>query len=238
MIGASASLLATTLGASLVFFLKRLGDDAFALFLAFAAGVMAFSAIEMFAKAQASTTHSLAATAFFAGVLAVFALSKILPHAHALLRKSELSHTKRKAALVAGIITLHNVPEGIAIASAFAGSTQLGWLVAASMALQDIPEGLLVAAPLSVYGVSRAKSFKYGFLSGVAEFGAAIVAFFALSFATTLVPFALAFSAGAMTFVVVSELVPDAFKRQPRTAGIVFISGAAVAFAIATILGF
>jgi ZIP family zinc transporter len=154
------------------------------------------------------------------------------------LRKSELSHTKRKAALVAGIITLHNVPEGFAIASAFAGSTQLGWLVAASMALQDIPEGLLVAAPLAVYGVGRERSFKYAFFSGVAEAGAAVIAFSALSLATALVPAALAFSSGAMGYLVLAELVPDAFKRKPHAATAVFIAGAAAAFAIATLLGF
>jgi ZIP family zinc transporter len=238
LIGASASLCATTLGASLVFPLKRLRDDAFAFLLAFAAGVMAFSAIGMFSRALASTTHEAAALAFTAGALAVFALGKLLPHAHAVIRKTELSHTKRKATLVAGIVTLHNVPEGVAIASAFAGSTQLGWLVAASMSLQNIPEGLLVAAPLSVYGVSRRKSFKYAFLSGAAETVAAVTAFFVLSLAALLVPAALAFSAGAMSFLVLSELLPDAVKRRPHAASAVFMAGVATALAIATLLGF
>jgi ZIP family zinc transporter len=147
--------------------------------------------------------------------------------------------SKKKAAMVYGTITLHNVPEGFAIASAFAGSSPLGWLVAAAIAIQDFPEGFLASGPLASYGMEGKRSVKYGILSGIVEMLAAIIGFIFLSYVTPLVPYALSFAAGAMTYVILVELIPDAFvKGAERRAAISFILGAGIGFALATLLAF
>jgi len=108
-----------------------------------------------------------------AGVLVFFTLEKLIPHIHFLIKKEKIKSAHKRALLLAGTITLHNIPEGFAIASAFAGSNTLGWLVTSSIALQDIPEGMIVSAPLVCCGLSNKRSSFWGIFSGVAEFIAA-----------------------------------------------------------------
>ncbi|MFH0927062.1 MAG: ZIP family metal transporter, partial [Candidatus Micrarchaeota archaeon] len=142
-----------------------------------------------------------------------------------------------KAALLAGAISLHNIPEGLAVGFAFASSSALGWLVAASIAIQDIPEGLLVSAPLACFGMRNKSALGYGILSGVVEGIAAILGFLFLSSLILLVPAALAFSAGVMAYVVLVELLPDSFKRGlERVGAIGLIGGFGIAFLLARML--
>jgi ZIP family zinc transporter len=132
-------------------------------------------------------------------------------------------------------MALHNIPEGFAIASAFAASPALGWLVTTSIAIQDVPEGLVASAPLACCGVSQKRSIFWGVFSGFAEFVAAIFGFIFLSIIGTLVPFALSFSAGAMAYVVVFELLPDALKGPMRNlSAITFIFGIVFAVVLAS----
>jgi ZIP family zinc transporter len=239
MLGACVVLVATSLGAAGVFAFKQIGSRLFALIVAFCAGVMAFSSMEMISEAHVLAGDRVAFAGLLAGMAAFLAIDKLLPHAHMALLGIEMPHTKRKAALLVGTITIHNIPEGFAIASAFAGSTSLGWLVTLSMALQDVPEGLIVAAPVACYGVATRRSFAWGVLSGVVEFVAAIGGFLFLRFVSAATPFALGFSGGAMTYVILSELLPDAMQAENRLVALAaFVVGFAAAYGFAALIGF
>ncbi len=239
VLGALAAMLATTLGALLIFGYRRISGLTHSAMLALAAGVMAYSAVEMLSQVHNSSGDFVLVAGFAIGLAGIFILERTLPHIHMVIRKREIEHAKKKAALLAGTITIHNIPEGVAIASAFASSTPLGWLVAASIALQDIPEGFLVSAPLTCYGVNPRRAVGFGFLSGFVEFVSAIVAYLFLSIVAVAVPGALAFSAGAMSYVVFVELLPDAFREgDKRIAALCFMLGAAGAFGLAVLLGF
>jgi ZIP family zinc transporter len=238
-LGALAALAATSFGSIAVVFFRRIGDATRSAMLAFAAGMMAFSCIEMLSQAHASSADAAVIAGVSLGILALFAADKLLPHVHAAVRKKELLAAKKKVLLIVGAISIHNIPEGFAIASAFAGSTPLGWIVTLSIALQDIPEGLLIAAPLVAYGVAVGRSVSLGVLSGAVEFAAAIAAFLFLSAFAGITPVALAFSAGAMLYVILAELLPDALaNKMERVAAVSFVAGAAVAFAAASLLAF
>lgn len=239
LFGAAAVLLATSAGAAAILGFRRLGKAAYSAMLAFCAGVMAFSSMEMLGQSHASSGDAVVVAGVLLGLLALFLSDRLLPHAHAKIRGREITASKKKAALLAGAITLHNVPEGFAIASAFAGSVPLGWLVTVSMALQDIPEGFMISAPLSCYGVDRRRSIGFGILSGVVEALAAIAGYIFLSSFTQVIPLGLAFSAGAMSYVIFAELLPDSFSGgMQRVAALSFAAGAAAAFGIATALSF
>lgn len=239
LIAASAAAIATSIGALIAIPIHKVGRGWHSAMLAFSGGLMAFSALEMFGQSH-STAGGLGAIAgFLAGIVLLLIAEKLLPHAHLWLRKKVLVEEKKKAALMFGTITIHNVPEGFAIASAFAGATPLGWLVTAAIAIQDVPEGFLISGPMACYGSSPGKCMKYGVLSGVVEFAAAIFGFLFLSYVSALIPPALAFASGAMAYVVFVELLPDAFRRGlERTAALSFLLGAGLGFALATLLAF
>jgi zinc transporter, ZIP family len=238
LLGAGVAMLATVLGAAGVAAFNRISSRAEALTMAFSAGMMAFSAFEMVDESHGLVGHRMALAALVTGLLVFLILDRIMPHAHLFLMGNEMPTAKKKAALLAGTITLHNIPEGVAIASAFADSSSLGWLVAISIALQDIPEGLIVAAPLACYGLSRRRSFFWGAFSGLVEMLAAIGAFFVLRTASAALPFALAFSGGAMSYVVLFELMPDALHGQNRfLVASTFVGGIAIAYSLSLVIG-
>lgn len=237
-IAAGAAALATSLGATVVLLFRKISCGVHSALVAFSAGLMAFSATEMLTQSHKAGDFTLA-VGFLAGVVVLYVAERMLPHLHFWVRKRKLASDKKKAALVAGAVTIHNVPEGLAIASAFAGSAPLGWLVAASIAIQDVPEGFLVSGPLTCYGMDSKRSVAYGILSGIVEFTAALAGFLFLSIASALTPFGLSFSAGAMLYVIFVELLPDAFRPgYERASAISLIAGVALAFILATALGF
>ncbi|MGV8176233.1 MAG: ZIP family metal transporter [Candidatus Bilamarchaeaceae archaeon] len=236
--GALIVLLATSAGALGVLFFRRFSQATYSAMLAFSSGVMAFTAIEMLYGAR-GIGDSPAVFGFLLGVACIFVFEKLLPHIHLHLRKTNLKPEKKKTALLVGTIAIHNIPEGFAIASAFAGSAGLGYLVTASMALQDIPEGLLISVPVLLYGVRMRKAILFGVLSGLVEAFSAIAGFMFLGLLGFLTPYALAFSSGAMAYVVLVELLPDALKAgSRRIAGALFLFGAAVGFLLANYLVF
>jgi ZIP family zinc transporter len=239
LLGACTVLAATSLGAAGVFAFKRIEKHVFALIVAFCAGVMSFSALEMIDQAHAMAGYRVALAGLLLGTVSFLAVDKLLPHAHLALVGAELHDSKRKAALYVGTITIHNIPEGFAVASAFAGSPALGWLVTMSIALQDVPEGLIVSAPVASYGVASRHSFAWGVFSGLVEFAAAILGFLFLRAVSTITPWALGFSAGAMAYVVLSELLPDAMQAENRLVALgAAILGFAVAFGVGALIGF
>ncbi|MCI0503790.1 ZIP family metal transporter [Candidatus Micrarchaeota archaeon] len=236
LLGALAVLLATSAGALSVLFLGCMDERRNAAMLAFAAGVMGYSAFEMLTEAHKSAGDAVVLGGLALGILGLATAERLLPHIHMHISGEELKHSKKKALMIGGAIALHNVPEGFAIATAFAASTPLGWFVATTIAIQDIPEGALIAAPLACYGMGKWKAVSYGIASGLAEAAAAVAGFYFLSMFISAVPLALAFSAGAMAYVVLVELLPDALsKGRERAGALAFSAGAAAAFMLASL---
>ena len=164
-----------------------------------------------------------AAFGFLLGALALFGMDKLLPHLHINFKEHEVEGVKtsfHKTTLLVLAITLHNIPEGLAVgvlfgaASTLVGVEQTEMIIAAislaiGIGIQNFPEGFAVAMPLRRQGISRRKSFFYGQLSAIVEPVAAVLGALAVAFFTPILPYALAFAAGAMIFVVVEEVIPE-----------------------------
>ena len=156
---------------------------------------------------------------FWAGIGFLLLLDTLIPHLHAGSDKPEGAHSKAgKSLMLMLAVTLHNLPEGMAVGVVFAGmlSGEAGisaggaLVLSIGIALQNLPEGAIISMPLVGSGVSRAKAFNYGFLSGVVEPIGAILTLLLTSLIVSALPYILAFAAGAMIYVVVEELIPEA----------------------------
>jgi ZIP family zinc transporter len=236
----------TALGAALVFGTKKVNRKLLDAMLGFAAGVMiAASFWSLLAPAiDLSEGGSLPKwvpplIGFLAGGVFLRGLDRVLPHLHpgAPAREAEGIKTSwQRSVLLISAITLHNIPEGLAIGVAFgavaAGVPQasLGAAIALAVGigLQNFPEGTAVAMPLRREGMSRGKSFFYGQLSAVVEPIAAVIGAVAVVLAQPILPYALAFAAGAMIFVAAEELIPEAKRGSPDIAAISLMVGFAV----------
>jgi ZIP family zinc transporter len=222
----------TALGAVPVLFTTRLSKKHLNFFLGFAAGVMiAASFWSLLAPAIEMSGGSWmpAATGFLLGGSVLWGIDKILPHLHPGLAMSEAEGVKsswQRSTLLVLAITLHNFPEGLAVGVAIGGAaagfpeaTLAGGLVLAlGIGIQNFPEGLAVAMPLRREGLSRLKSFYYGQLSGIVEPIAGVLGAAAVLLMRPILPYALAFAAGAMIFVVAEELIPES-QREGDTDG-------------------
>lgn len=217
----------TALGASLVFLFKKMNRALFDGMLGFTGGVMVAASfwsllapgIEM-SSGEGFVKVIPSVVGFALGALFLFALDKTLPHLHVNFKESNKEGIKtpwHKSILLTLAITLHNIPEGLAVGVLFGGvavgfeGATIGGAVALAIGigLQNFPEGFAVAMPLRRQGLSRLKSFNYGQLSAVVEPFAAILGAWAVLTFEPILPYALAFAAGAMIFVVVEEVVPE-----------------------------
>jgi len=244
----------TALGASSVFLFKSMSRMTLDGMLGFTGGVMVAAsfwsllspAIEMsagegFVKVMPS------AIGFGLGALFIFGLDKILPHIHINFKKSEGIKTPwRRTTLLVLAITLHNIPEGLAIGVLFGGvasgipeaSIAGAVVLAFGIGLQNFPEGIAVAMPLRRSGVSKLKSFWYGQLSAIVEPIAGVIGAVAVTFFTPLLPYALAFAAGAMIFVVVEEVIPETqLDKYTDIATLGFIGGVIIMMSVDVALG-
>ena len=218
--------LMTALGASLVFFVKKLNRMVLDGLLGFTGGVMVAASfwsllspgIEM-SPGEGFIKVLPASIGFALGALFIFLLDKILPHIHINFKDSEGIKTPwHKTTLLVLAITLHNIPEGLAVGVLFGGvslglpeATISGAVVLAlGIGIQNFPEGVAVSMPMRRLGASRIKSFWYGQLSAIVEPLAAVLGAFAVTFFSPLLPYALSFAAGAMIFVVIEEVIPEA----------------------------
>ena len=218
----------TALGASLVIFFKNLNQKLLDAMLGFAAGVMIAAsfwsllapAIEMAEHTSSLPVWVPALVGFLSGGLFLAILDKILPHLHPGLDESQaegIPTSWKRSVLLVSAITLHNIPEGLAIGVAFGGvvyglpSATMGGAIALAIGigLQNFPEGTAVSVPLRREGMSRGKSFFYGQLSGMVEPVAGVLGALLVLTMQELLPYALSFAAGAMMFVVVEELIPE-----------------------------
>lgn len=217
----------TALGAAFVFFFKNMNRAALDGMLGFTGGVMVAASfwsllapgIEM-SPGEGFEKVIPSAVGFFLGALFLFGLDKILPHLHINFKESEKEGIKtpwHKTTLLTLAITLHNIPEGLAVGVLFGGvaagidGATIGGAVALALGigLQNFPEGIAVAMPLRRAGMSRYKSFMYGQASALVEPIAAVLGAWAVLTFQPILPYALSFAAGAMIFVVVEEVIPE-----------------------------
>jgi ZIP family zinc transporter len=217
----------TAAGSAMVFFFKSINQKIFIPMLGFAAGVMIAAsfwsllspAISM-AEENGSTPWVPAVIGFLSGGAFLLMVDKILPHLHLGLSLDKAEGIKtnwQRSVLLVLAITLHNIPEGLAVGVAFgalANNPDVGMLsgaiaLAFGIGLQNFPEGAAVSIPLRREGFSRLKAFNYGQLSGIVEPIAGVIGAYLVLTIEPLLPYALSFAAGAMIFVVVEELIPE-----------------------------
>lgn len=228
--------LMTCLGSAMVFlFRHRTNRMVQTLFLGFAAGIMiSASVFGLLLPCIEETKESggigwiPAAGGFLFGVLFLFGLDKLIPHLHPSSNVQEgLSSSMKRSTLLVSAVTLHNIPEGMAVGLSFAFAAQAGGETALYSALslaigigiQNFPEGAAISLPLRKEGMSSKKSFLLGCASGVVEpiFGILMVAM--AGFIAPVMPWLLAFAAGAMMYVVVEELIPEAHLGEHSNIG-------------------
>lgn len=219
------------------------------LLLGFAAGVMIAAsiwsllipAIEM-AESQNKIAWIPAVIGFLLGILFLLILDSLIPHLHLETNKPEGMRTKLKnSTMLVLAVTLHNIPEGMAVGVTFAGAiignagiTMAGALaLAIGIAIQNFPEGAIISMPLKGEGMSKTKAFIYGTLSGIVEPIGAVITILLINTVIPILPYLLAFAAGAMLYVVVEELIPESQAGEHSNIGTI---GVAIGFAIMMIL--
>lgn len=227
ILGISIIFIATTLGSTLVYFFKKdISPKTNTLFLGFASGIMIAASIWSLlipALDGASDYGKLkvmpVAIGFILGGAFLVFLDKVVPHFHRGIQLEEGPKNQlKKSTKLFLAVTLHNIPEGLAVGFAFGAASILGDMgsyisalgLAIGIAIQNFPEGAAVALPMRIETNSNTKAFLYGTGSGVVEPVAAIMGYFLASQLTQLQPWLLAFAAGAMIFVVAEDLIPDA----------------------------
>lgn len=244
----------TALGAAFVFFFRSMNKHLMDGMLGFTGGVMVAAsvwsllipAIEM-SDGEGFVQVWPAVVGFLVGVAFLFGIDKMLPHLHVNFKKVEGVKTPwQKTTLMILAITLHNIPEGLAVGVLFGGvaagipEASIGGAVALALGigLQNFPEGIAVAMPLRRMGLSRRKSFLYGQASAVVEPVAGVLGAVAVSAFTPALPYALSFAAGAMIFVVVEEVIPEAQQNKGSdVATIGFILGFIIMMMLDVALG-
>ena len=233
----------TLLGAGVVFFFKKINLKVLDGMLGFASGVMiAASFFSLLAPAVDMAENAgqipwvVVLIGFGAGCAFLFGADKLLPHMHITMdgeQKEGLTSNWKKSILLVSAITIHNIPEGLAVgvafgavAANFSGASLAGALaLAIGIGIQNFPEGAAVSVPLRREGMSRSKSFFWGQLSGMVEPIAGVLGAVAVIAFKPILPYALAFAAGAMIYVVAEELIPDAHKGHSDIATIGVVAG-------------
>lgn len=226
LLGTTFTFLATTAGASMVYLMKKdVSPNVQHGFFGFAAGVMIAAsvwsllipAIEM-AEKQGVTGWIPAAGGFVLGGLFLFILDKLLPHLHIDTDVPEgLKSSFKRTTMLVLAVTLHNIPEGMAVGLSFGLAGQLNsqadlmaaFALAIGMGIQNFPEGAAISLPLRKEGISKNKSFIYGALSGIVEPISGVIGALLVTSVVGIMPWMLAFAAGAMIYVVVEELIPE-----------------------------
>lgn len=249
-IGVMIPFIGTMLGAACVFFMrKELNAKVQKALLGFASGVMVAAsvwsllipAIDM-SQAMGSFAFVPATVGFGLGILFLLGMDRLIPHLHLNTDEPEgpKSNLKKTTMLVLAV-TLHNIPEGMAVGVGFAGllsgneqMTLAGaFALSAGIAIQNFPEGAIISLLLASEGGSKGKAFWYGTLSGIVEPIAAVLTILLASLITPVLPYLLAFAAGAMIYVVVEELLPEASQGEHANISTI---GFAVGFMIMMVL--
>ena len=242
--------LGTSLGAASVFFLKKsLGDYIQRALTGFAAGVMVAASIWSLLIPAMDQSEALgklaffpAAVGFWLGILFLLLLDHIIPHLHRNSQQAEGPHSQlQRTTMMVLAVTLHNIPEGMAVGVVYAGYlsgtaqiTAAGALaLSLGIAIQNFPEGAIISMPLRAEGMSKGRAFWGGVLSGVVEPIGAVLTILAASVIVPALPYLLSFAAGAMLYVVVEELIPEMSQGEHSDIGTVLF---AVGFSLMMVL--
>lgn len=249
-IGLLIPFLGTTLGSAMVFLMKnKMNTKVQKLLLGFASGVMIAASIwslitpsiEM-AEEQGIVSWIPAAIGFLFGIIFLLVLDSIIPHLHLNSKKPEGIKAKLKnTTMMVLAVTLHNIPEGMAVGVVFAGvlaqNTTItlagAFALSIGIAIQNFPEEAIISMPLKNEGMSKPKAFLYGTLSGIVEPIGAIITILLTGIVTPILPYLLSFAAGAMIYVVVEELIPESQVGEHSNIGTI---GVAIGFVIMMIL--
>ena len=209
---------ATVFGAVIGFFFKKISHRFSDIVLAFAAGVMLAAAVLGLILPAFDYGGKfgllIVISGIFAGALCLVLVDRLVPHLHRLAGGAEEAHhgneRLNKVFLFVMAIAIHNLPEGIAAGVGFgSGNTGDALMIALGIALQNIPEGMVIIGPMLAAGISPRKTFLYASLTGVVEVVGTFIGYFAVSLATAVLPFALAFAGGTMLYVVSDEMIPE-----------------------------
>ena len=213
---------ATVFGAVIGFAFKKISHRFSDIVLAFAAGVMLAAAV--LGLVIPSVEHATASMGLggiavvvlgiFVGALCLNLIDMLVPHLHKMAGADIESHERNekvdKILLFVLAIAIHNLPEGIAAGVGFGtGNSAEAFMIAAGIALQNIPEGMVIIAPMLAAGISPKRTFLYAALTGVVEVVGTFIGYFAVSLASAILPFALAFAGGTMLYVVSDEMIPE-----------------------------
>ena len=248
LLGILLPLAGTMLGSAFVFFMKKdIPDRLQKALLGFASGVMVAASVWSLlipSIDMASESVVPAAVGFMAGILFLLLIDELTPHLHLGSQKAEGPRSKlSRTAMLALAVTIHNLPEGMAVGVVFAGEAQgltltAALAVAIGIAIQNIPEGAIISMPMHAEGNSRWRSFLIGSLSGVVEPLGSVAIILLASVLGTALPYLLAFAAGAMMYVVVEELIPETSQgRHTNLSTIGFALGFILMMAMDVLLG-
>jgi len=247
--------LGTSLGAGCVFFMKKsLGDKVQRSLMGFASGVMVAASIWSLIIPAINQSAALgklsflpAAVGFWAGILFLLLLDHIIPHLHNNATQAEGPKSKlQKTTMMILAVTLHNIPEGMAVGVVYAGylsgnaeiSAAGALALSLGIAIQNFPEGAIISMPLRAEGMSKPKAFAGGVLSGIVEPIGAVLTILAAQLIVPALPYLLSFAAGAMLYVVVEELIPEMSQGKHSNIGTIsFAVGFSLMMALDVALG-
>ena len=250
LLGVTIPFLGTVLGSFLVFFMKKeINVKVEKILLGFAAGVMMAASIWSLITPSINMASNMgdwsfipAAIGFLLGIFFLLLLDTFIPHLHVNSEEPEGVKSKlKKSTMLVLAVTLHNIPEGMAVGVVLAGAyygnallTVSGALaLAVGIAIQNFPEGAIISMPLKSEGVSKPKSFLLGVMSGIVEPIAAIITILLIRYIEPILPYILSFAAGAMIYVVVEELIPESQSGKHSNIATVAL---AIGFALMMIL--
>ena len=241
LIGLLIPFLGTALGAACVFCMRKaLSQTVQKALSGFAAGVMVAASVWSLlipAMEQASSMERWAFLpaflGFWLGIVFLLALDHVIPHLHRNAKSAEGPRSKlARTTMMVLAVTLHNIPEGMAVGVVYAGMVSgsgeitagAALALALGIAIQNFPEGAIISMPLRAEGLGRGKSFAYGVLSGAVEPLAALLTIWAVSFVVPVMPYLLSFAAGAMLYVVVEELIPEMSSGEHSNIGTILFA--------------
>ncbi len=241
-------LVGTTFGSAMVFFLKKeINPKIQKILMGFASGVMIAASIWSLLQPAINSFEKgdfkmwlVPAIGFLIGIGFMLLLDYLIPHIHIDKQEEGVNgHKLSKTSKMMLAVTLHNIPEGLAVGVVIAGmitgtiNEQAMLALSIGIAIQNLPEGVIVSTPLKEEGFSKLKAFVYGVISGVVEPIASLLAILLTAFVTTILPYTLAFAAGVMIYVVVEELIPEANEGEHSNLATI---GLAIGFIVMMIL--
>lgn len=249
-VGLLLPFLGTTLGAACVFFMKgQMKTLVQKMLLGFASGVMVAASVWSLLIPAMDMSEEMgkyafipAAAGFLLGILFLLGMDRAVPHLHMGAECAEGPKCSlKKTTMLVLAVTLHNIPEGMAVGVVFAGmlsqNTEItvagAFALSVGIAIQNFPEGAIISMPLKSEGTGKGKAFLYGMLSGAVEPVAAVITILLAGFITPVLPYLLSFAAGAMLYVVVEELIPEASEGEHSNIGTI---GFAAGFVLMMIL--